>query len=651
MTRFESTSGVGGSPRAEAGDRRYTLRAMPQEVVVTAALAARSARSYRVVGAGEAPQAGVVVAEEAALAAWRGAGGPDLLFIAVGDGGLESGPPVFLDLPADCSPAQIDRAVDAALEVLRLREKLAARQHEVAVARERQLDLVRVGIALTAERDLDRLLQLILTTGRELVTADAGSLYLLEERDGDRTLRFTLAQNDSVPASMVTSTMPVSTGSLAGYVATTGEPVAVEDVRALPASVPFHFNESFDLAIGYHTRSVLTAPISTRSGQVIGVLQLINRKTDPHARILDAVEADAFVRPFGEGDVELIRALAAQAAVAIENTRLVHEIERLFEGFVRAAVVTIEQRDPTTSGHSLRVANYTVGLARALEQAPPAPYRGVRFTRDQLTQLRYAALLHDFGKVGVREAVLTKAKKLYPDRLALVQERFRHAARAREAALLGRLLAALVGLGRAPSSDDLANLAASVGESSRELDDQLAAVLAANEPAVQGGAAPLVPSLDHLTFPGSDGGELPLLLPEESRALSIVRGSLDEAERREMESHVVHSYQFLLTIPWPKRLAGVPALAYGHHEKLNGRGYPNRLVADQIPTEVRMMTVADIYDALTIGDRPYKRALSPERALGILDEEARSGAIDELLVRLFVDAKVFARPAPDPIGL
>jgi len=436
---------------------------------------------------------------------------------------------------------------------------------------------------------------------------------------------------------------------LAGYVATTGEPMTVDDVRHLAPDVPFRFNESFDLAIGYHTRSALTAPISTRGGQVIGVLQLINRKTDAAAKVLTADDADAVVRPFGQGEVWLIRALAAQAAVAIENTRLVHEIETLFEGFVRAAVLAIEQRDPATSGHSHRVANYTMALAEALEANPPAPYRDVTFSRDEMLQLRYAALLHDFGKVGVREAVLTKAKKLYPDHLDLVQERFRHASRAHEVALLRRLLVALRELGRAPTAEDLANLDFSVSHMRAELESHMAAVALANEPAVlEQATAHLVTGLQRLTFP-VDGGEMPLLLPEEARALSVSRGSLDEVERREIESHVVHSYQFLLTIPWPKRLARVPAIAFGHHEKLNGRGYPNRLVATQIPPEVRMMTVSDIYDALTVGDRPYKRSVPSERALGILEDEVREGYLDADLVRLFIEARVFAHTHTDSL--
>jgi HD-GYP domain-containing protein (c-di-GMP phosphodiesterase class II) len=618
---------------------------MPDVLLLTAEVEGRTARAHRVVRSGDSVVGRVVVTTQWSFEGWVGGVADGALWIVLGEPGERPIARPFLRLSETCTSAQLDDAIEAALEVVRLRERLADQQRETALGHERQLDLVRVGIALTEQRDLERLLQLILTTARDLVGADAGSLYLIEDRDGDRVLRFALAQNDSVPASMVTTTMPVDPTSLAGYVAATGEPVSVADVRHLADGAPYGFNPSFDLAIGYHTRSVLTAPIATRTGQVIGVLQLINRKPSRHVRILSEEAADAQVEPFRPAEVAVIRALAAQAAVAIENTRLVREIENLFEGFVRAAVVTIEQRDPSTSGHSLRVAHYTTSLARAVERDPPEAYRGICFSRDEMTQLRYAALLHDFGKVGVREAVLTKARKLQPDRLSLIQERFRHSTRATEVVMLRRLFDALAELHRAPTQADLASLEASLRQVRADLDARLTAVLAANEPvALEDGTARAVSALQGYAFVGEDGSEVPLLQPEEVRALLVPTGSLDEIERREMESHVVRSYQFLLTIPWPKRFANVPQLAYGHHEKLNGRGYPNRLVAAQIPAEVRMLTVADIYDALTTGDRPYKRASSPERALDVLAEEAHNGFLDEGLVRVFVESRIYARP-------
>jgi HD-GYP domain-containing protein (c-di-GMP phosphodiesterase class II) len=625
---------------------------MSSTLYATAAAIGRTSRSAQTAVLGQAVAGGIVLATPACVAAWPDAGRAGCTWVVLGAGALPDGFRPFLVLPAGARREVVDRAVDAAVEVSELRAGAQARLADAASAKARQLELARVGIALTAERDLDTLLSLILTTARELVGADAGSLYLIEQTDDAPLLRFVLAQNDSVAAPLVTSAVPLDSSSLAGYVAISGEPVSVDDAHRLPAERPYRLNLSFDQATGYFTRSVLTTPMATRAGEVIGVLQLINRKTDPGARILDENSADEFVLPFGPDEIAVLRALAAQAAVAIENTRLVQEIERLFEGFVRAAVTAIEQRDPSTSGHSLRVAHYTVSLAHALEQDPPRRFSGVRFSRDEMTQLRYAALLHDFGKVGVREAVLTKAKKLFPERMAVIHERFRYARRARETALLREFVQRLGHLGRAPQPEDLEALDEAVRAAVGVIDLHLAAVLQANEPTVlESTTAHLLTQVSGERYLDEYGHQLPFLLPEELRALTVPKGSLDEEERREMESHVVHSYQFLLTLPWPKRYAQVPHIAYGHHEKLNGRGYPNRLVAEQIPTEVRMMTVSDIYDALAASDRPYKRAVSPDRALAILEEESKAGFLDPDLVRLFIDARIFARPLADPLAV
>ncbi len=620
------------------------LEAMDIPLLVSPDLAGRSGRRERLLQPGlPVPADAVVLASAGAAVAQPTSALSAGVWVVLGDGVLPAHVRPFLRLPPVVPPEVLDSALDAAMQAVRLRSRLEDTERELKLARDRKLDLARVGIALTAERDLDTLLSLILSTARELVAADAGSLYLIESREGIRALRFVLSQNDSVPTSLSSFTVPVDRTSFAGYVALSGEPVGVEDVRHLPPDVPYSFNPQFDVATGYHTRSLLTVPMATRAGEVIGVLQLLNRKADPGARITSAAAADAAVVPFGHDDVAVLRALAAQAAVAIENTRLVKEIESLFEGFVRASVTAIEQRDPSTSGHSLRVAHYTVGLARAIEQAPPPAYRGLRFSPDEITQLRYAGLLHDFGKVGVREAVLTKGKKLFPERLELVHERFRHARRAHEVAILRRLLDELCRDGRPPNARDMERVVEAIERSRHEMDSYLGAILRANEPAVLNQQTRhLLVEVEQARFSGLDGEELPLLLPEELAVLSVPKGSLNEQERREIESHVVHSYDFLLTIPWPKRYGRIPEIAYGHHEKLDGSGYPNRLPGERIPPEVRMMTVSDIYDALAAGDRPYKKAVPPERALAIIEDEARQGMLDPDLVRVFIEARIWS---------
>ncbi len=606
---------------------------MYEEVSVTPGARDRLGAAGRAVEPGCAACGPVLLATAAELGAWRDGELADTLVVCLGE--VAAGRPApFLTLPPDADQALIRVALEAAVRAAEL----------AAAVRSRQKELVGLGVALAVERDLGSLLERILTTARQLGRADAGSLFLIEEHGGERVLRFVVAQNASVPSFAAAAPLPLDSSSLAGHVAGTGETVTIADVRQLPADAPFRFNPSFDLASGYHTRSLLAAPMVTRGGEVVGVIQLINRMRSPGGPVTSPEVADEVVMPFAAEDVELVSALAAHAAVAIENTRLVQEVEHLFEGFVRASVRAIEQRDPSTSGHSQRVAAYTLGLAKALERNPPPKYRGVRFSEHDLTQLRYAGLLHDFGKVGVRETVLTKAKKLPPDRLGMVLERFRHALRAREVEVLRALLEHLMAAGRIPEEGDLQEVERRVAAITEELDAALLQVLTANEPVILPGQPRVdLRALAALSFPGTEGERLPLLLPEELRALAVTKGSLDEEERREIESHVVHSYQFLLTIPWPKRFARIPEIAYAHHETLNGRGYPRRLDGSQIPLEARMMTVCDIYDALAAGDRPYKRALPPERALDILRGEARGGALDGDLVELFIAAKVFTR--------
>jgi len=287
-------------------------------------------------------------------------------------------------------------------------------------------ELSRIGVALSTERDLLTLLELILTQARRLSSADAGSLYLVEHHEGaPSTLRFKLSQNHTLPSLPFSeAVIPLDHASLAGYAASTGEPLIIPDVYLLPEDVSYKQNRSFDEKFNYRTKSMLVIPMRTHRDEVIGVLQLINRKRSADALLTSNDVVEKEVLPFDQRSVDLVSALASQAAVAIENGRLYEDIERLFEGFVTAAVTAIESRDPTTSGHSSRVATFTCGLAEAVDRVDSGPYRALRFSREQMKEIRYAGLLHDFGKVGVREQVLVKQKKLYPSDLAIVKHRF-----------------------------------------------------------------------------------------------------------------------------------------------------------------------------------------------------------------------------------
>jgi HD-GYP domain-containing protein (c-di-GMP phosphodiesterase class II) len=516
----------------------------------------------------------------------------------------------------------------------------ARMERELARTRSELRELAAIGMALMTERDPDRLLEMIVAKARQLTGSDAGSLYLMEEGPEGKRLRFNLAQNDTLPdAPFVSFTLPLDRGSVAGYAAVTGETVRVDDAYELPPEAPYSLNRSFDQRFGYRTKSMLVVPMIDHGGFVVGVLQLINRKRVPLARITDEDDAARWVLPYTDREQVLVQALAGHAAISIENSRLYRQIEDIFDSFVKAAVIAVDQRDPTTSGHSVRVATLTCDLAEGLQRHAPPPYRGVRFTPEQMRELRYASLLHDFGKVGVREEVLVKAKKLPPLLQERVLARFDLIRRTLEAEYHERRADLLEG-GSRPGPE----LEAEFRRRVEELEGVRRLVLASNEPSIlPERSAAALEELGRLTFRGVDGAPMPYVTEEELHFLRIPKGSLNPRERLEIESHVEQTYRFLVQIPWTGDLARVAEIAYGHHEKLNGGGYPRGIAAPEIPLQTRLMTVADIFDALTAADRPYKRALPPDRALDILSAEAGEGLLDPALVALLIESGIYRK--------
>ena len=511
---------------------------------------------------------------------------------------------------------------------------------------ERELgELNAIGIQLSAERDLDVLLETILTKAREITRSDAGSLYLVEDApDGERRLRFVQAQNASVAIPFQAVTLPLDEASVAGYVALTGEVVNLDDAYAPPPGSRFQINRWFDDQAGYRSKSMLVVPMRTPQGETLGALQLINCCPELDAPLRSAADVERQVRSYGERHVRLAGSLASQAAVALANRRLYESISELFEGFVTASVTAIESRDPTTFGHSFRVADLTVDLAQIVDRTARGPYGGVRFTAEELREIRYAALLHDFGKVGVREHVLVKAKKLYPVDLDRIRHRVELLMRDLELGATRRKLD--LALRRGPSGYDepAARVDAELATAIAELTEALDVIVTMNEPSVR--SQDFTSQLLRITARGWEddrGRRRTLLTPEEAGILSINRGSLTDAERREIQQHVVHTFQFLAQIPWTRELRRIPEIARSHHEKLDGSGYPLGITAEGIPAQSRMMTIADIYDALTATDRPYKKAMRVEQALDTLRDEQRAGALDGALLDLFIEARVFER--------
>jgi HD-GYP domain-containing protein (c-di-GMP phosphodiesterase class II) len=506
-------------------------------------------------------------------------------------------------------------------------------------------ELNAIGLQLSAECNLDRLLETILTKARELTHSDAGSLYLVEEApDGTSRLRFALAHNASVKITFQAVTLPLDDESVAGHVALTSEVVNVVDAYTPPPGSTFRINRWFDDHAGYRTKSMLVVPMRTPLGETLGVLELINCKPDFDGPLTSTEEAERHVRPFDERHVRLAGSLASQAAVAFSNRRLYENITELFEGFVKASVTAIESRDPTTFGHSFRVADLTIGLAEVVNRGSHGVYRDLRFTADEVREMRYAALLHDFGKVGVREHVLVKSKKLYPADLDRIRQRVELLMRDLELDATRRKLDWAVRRGQPGYAEQAAKLDRELAAAITELNDALDVILTVNEPSVL--PQDFTDQLLRITarsWEDHRGRRRTVLTPEEASVLAITRGSLTNAERREIQQHVVHTFQFLAQIPWTRELRRIPEIARSHHEKLDGSGYPFGASGDRVPVQSRIMTIADIYDALTATDRPYKKAIRVEDALDTLRDEQRAGGLDGHLLDLFIEARVFER--------
>ena len=514
---------------------------------------------------------------------------------------------------------------------------VAALEERLRQAEERIAALNRIGIALSAERDLEKLLETILTESRRFSASEAGSLYLAEDSPEGRRLRFKLAQNEAVSFAFSERTVPVSEASLAGWVAVHGEPLVLKDAYALPEGAPYHHNAAFDTSTGFRTRAMLVVPMKDHRGDLVGVLQLMNRR----GRAAGTYEA------YPDDLVPLLLSLATQAAVCLKANTLTASIRKLFENFAQAAIVAVEQRDPTTAGHSNRVAALSVGLAELVDRASDGPYAAVSFNREELREIGTAALLHDFGKISIPESVLVKAKKLSEDRLGTIRDRFDFSLAAFEATESRLLLERHARDGSPVVGWELEALDAAAATRAHELDGIFEEILAANEPTVmpKDARGRLEALLAHRVS-GRRGPEATLLLPDEFRFLSITQGSLSDEERRAVESHVTHTWRFLSTIPWTPDLARVPEIAYAHHEKLDGTGYPRGLSAKDIPPAARALSVCDVYDALTASDRPYKKAVPHEGALGILEGEAKRGRLDTWMVATFIEGRVWKALEP-----
>ena len=540
-------------------------------------------------------------------------------------------------------PTAVIATMTAVRRMLKDRRE-TARLTELTSAMTEETDhLLSIGIALSAERDISKLRELIVRNARELTRADGGSLFLLEKEEGGDKLRFAVAQTGPNDAgTYLGAVLPLTRGSVAGYVALSGEVVRIDDAYEIPETSEYRFNQSFDKQNGYRSKSMLAVPMRDHENAIVGVIMLINRKPEFELVLTSPSMTEQVVNPFTERDESVLLSLASQAGVALENKALLESIQDLFEHFVRASVKAIEVRDKSTQGHSSRVAELTVAQAIAANAVGTGRFADLHFDADALREMRYAALLHDFGKVAVPEYIFGKAKKLPDGKLDAIRLRFLLAINQIES-LSARRKFELLTTGVPLDDRRIIEIEADASAQAGELQALLATVESANEPRVV--AAEIGALLDSIlgkTYRDLEN-EKPLMDTEEFEFLRIPRGSLSNDERQKMEQHVTQSFYFLREIPWAKTpWRNVPDLAYGHHEHLDGTGYPRGLKDLEIAPQVRMLTIADVYDALTAKDRPYKAAMPVDRALDILVKEfAQRGKVDSELLDLFIARKVY----------
>jgi HD-GYP domain-containing protein (c-di-GMP phosphodiesterase class II) len=504
-----------------------------------------------------------------------------------------------------------------------------------------------IGAALSKERDLSRLLESILVAAKGITSADGGTLYRVV--DEGRALRFEIIRTDSLGIAMGGSSgTPIAfpeiplrdeAGSpnernVAACAVNRDVTIVIEDAYS-ERGFDFSGTRRFDERTGYRSRSFLTVPMKNHEGEIIGVLQLINAQ-DPHGMVVS----------FSDADRRLAESLASQAAIALTNRQLIGQLEVLFESFINLINVAIDEKSPYTHGHCERVPELTMMIAEAVNDAAEGPLASFTMTDKDRYELKIAGMLHDCGKVTTPVHVVDKGTKLETlfDRMHLVDTRFEVLKRDAEIEALRRELA----IARGESPGDAAAVRGALEEELLRLDEERALLRRSNV----GGEAMSPDDQQRVRDIGTGrkwrnvAGEIAdFLSPDEIENLTIRAGTLTARERETINYHIVATIKMLEKLPWPKHLLNVTEYAGGHHERMDGKGYPKGLRREQMSLQARMMGIADIFEALTASDRPYKKGMKLSQAMSILGNFRRNGHIDPDLFEVFVRQKVYLRYA------
>ena len=522
-------------------------------------------------------------------------------------------------LPDDELHQDVSMIVDATQFLMEFDRKLPEDSREKDELLHQMQAMIQVSIAVGATSSMEELISKVTTLIFDLFKGAERTFVMLHDQVNDKF----------VPLSVQYRDKDIKPCQFVGISDTIIKAVVLEKQALLlkdAVSDKEYGNQDSIVDIGIH--SVMCAPIIYED-KVLGLVQVDNRN---------------FNEEFSAEELQILIAVCSQLAISIKNSQLYQDIEHLFEGFVRASVQAIESRDPSTAGHSFRVAEYTERLASAVDKSSIVELKDISFSLEQIQELRYAALLHDFGKVGVREHVLTKAKKLYGFELKYLKQRVKYAESCIERLAYKQLIDkhSAENLSHKQFLLEKKQLEKYILEQNKNLHNFKDAVLMLNEPGsnIDTLQRELEGYQDYKFENHNDRSQL-ILEPFEFSALCGCRGSLTQKERTEIESHVTHTHIFLSLIPWTDKLSSIPNIAHAHHERLDGSGYPLGLETESIPIQSKIMAIADVYDALTAGDRPYRQGINSERALGILDAEVKAGKLDQTLFNIFIESRSF----------
>jgi HD-GYP domain-containing protein (c-di-GMP phosphodiesterase class II) len=493
-----------------------------------------------------------------------------------------------------------------------------------------------IGALLSAERDINRLLETILTAAKSITRADGGTLYRITE---DRMLRFEILRTTSLkyylggtsgnavpfyPIHLIGRDGKPNHSMVAAYAALTGKTVNIADAYTADG-FDFTGTRNFDKKTGYRSKSFLTVPMANHENEIIGVLQLINA-TDPKT---------GEVLAFSASDQRLAESLASQAAIALTNRMLINQLEQLFESFINMINSAIDEKSPYTGGHCQRVPTLTMMLAEAVNETDAGPLREFHMNDKDRYELKIAGLLHDCGKVTTPVHVVDKATKLQTiyDRIHLIDTRFEVLKRDAEVAMLRA--------GGGPEAR------ARYREQLRQIEEDRMFLRAVNigGERMHDDDIERIKRIAEYRWTDISGHEAKFLTDDELKNLTIRAGTLTAEERQIINHHIVATIKMLEALPWPRHLKNVPEYAGGHHERMDGRGYPRGLRGDQMSVQARVMGIADIFEALTAKDRPYKKGKTLSESLEILGKFSLNGHIDPDLFDVFVRRKVYRRYA------